>query len=126
MRPLPTRCPLTGGPLVVTKIYSPEGDFTMEGRFEVNSPFLALTPEQVRFVLTLIQCEGKFNRMQEELGLSYPTLRARLRRIISDLGLEVADDGEYLADESARLEILSQVNEGQIDVATALKSLHGE
>ncbi len=125
MRPLPTRCPITGGPLVVTRVYSPEGDFTIEGRFQVESPFLALTPRQVKFVLTLIQCEGKFNRMQEELDLSYPTLRARLQEIIEVLGLKVSDKPNSRPDGKERLRILAQLEEGTLDVAAALESLQG-
>lgn len=125
MRPLPTRCPITGGPLVVTRVHSPEGDFTIEGRFRVESPFLDLTPQQVKFVLTLIQCEGKFNRMQEELDLSYPTLRARLQEIIEVLGLKVADPPHNRPDGKERLRILAQVDEGTLDVAAALESLQG-
>ena len=126
MRPLPTRCPITGGPLVVTRVYSPEGDFTIEGRFQVETPFLELTPQQIKFVLTLIQCEGKFNRMQEELDLSYPTLRARLQEIIMVLGLKISDKPENLPDERERLRILAQVDDGTLDVAAALEALQGK
>ena len=125
MRPLPTRCPITGGPLVITRVYSPEGDFTIEGRFQVASPFLELTPAQIKFVLALIQCEGKFNRMQEELNLSYPTLRARLQEIIKVLGLKVSDKPDKLPDERERVRILAQVDDGSLDVAAALESLQG-
>ncbi len=125
MHPLPTRCPITGGPLIVTRVYSPEGDFTFEGRFQVDTPFLELTPRQIQFVLTLIQCEGKFNRMQEELDLSYPTLRVRLQEIIQVLGLKVSDKADNLPDEKERLRILAQLDDGTLDVAAALKSLQG-
>ena len=125
MRPLPTRCPITGGPLVVTRVYSPEGDFTIEGRFQVDSPFLELSPVQIKFVLALIQCEGKFNRMQEELNLSYPTLRARLQEIIQVLGLKVTAEPNNLPNDRERLRILAQLDEGTMDVAVALESLQG-
>lgn len=126
MRPLPTCCPITGGPLVVTQVYSPEGDFTIDGRFQVESPFLELTSAQIKFVLTLIQCEGKFNRMQEELGLSYPTLRIRLQEIIKALGLKASDEPNRMPNEKERLSILSQVDDGSLDVSAALESLRGE
>ncbi len=125
MRPLPTRCPITGGPLVVTRVYSPEGDFAIEGRFQVDSPFLELSPVQIKFVLALIQCEGKFNRMQEELNLSYPTLRARLQEIIQVLGLKVTAEPNNLPNDRERLRILAQLDEGTMDVAVALESLQG-
>ena len=80
MPELPAQCPITGGPVIVTRFYSPDGDVTFDGRFEVKSPFLALDRNQIEFVLTFIQCEGKFNRMQEELNLSYPTLSPASRK----------------------------------------------
>lgn len=124
MRSLPTKCPLTSGPLVITRLYSPEGDITIEGRFQVNSPFLELTPSQIDFVLAFIQCEGKFNRMQEELNLSYPTLRSRLKEIIQVLGLKADEPPAEPPDVSARLEILAQVDAGDLSVTEALASLN--
>ena len=47
-----------------------------------------LSPEQLAFAETFIRCEGKLNRMETEMGLSYPTLRARLNELI---------EGEYKA-----------------------------
>lgn len=126
MRTLPTHCPFTGGPIIVTQLYSPEGDITIDGRFHVQSPFLALTPDQIEFVLTFIQCEGKFNRMQEELNLSYPTLRSRLKDIILALGLKeppVSAEPEAVQD---RLMILSQVDAGNLTVAEALEAMRIE
>lgn len=129
MRILPTQCPFTGGPLVVTQLYSPEGDLTIDGRFRIDSPFLNLTPPQMEFVLTFIQCEGKFNRMQEALNLSYPTLRARLREIIRALGLKT-DDAAAVAQEahalSARRQILCQVDAGAMSVPEALARLRDD
>ena len=125
MRILPTQCPFTGGPLVVTQLYSPEGDLTIDGRFRIDSPFLNLTPPQREFVLTFIQCEGKFNRMQEALNLSYPTLRARLREIILALGLKTDDEAAAQGprDGAARRQILCQVDAGAMSVPEALARL---
>jgi len=125
MRALPTRCPFTGGSIIVTRLYSPEGDITIDGRFHVDLPFLALTPDQIEFVLTFIQCEGKFNRMQEELNLSYPTLRSRLKDIILALGLKelVSDKHAAVPD---RMEILAQVNAGSLTVAEALDAMRSK
>ena len=97
MRILPAQCPFTGS-LVVTQLYSPEGDLTIDGRFQIDSPFLNLAPPQRAFVLTFIQCEGKFNRMQEALHLSYPTLRARSWEIILALGLKTDDEAAAAQD----------------------------
>lgn len=124
MKPLPTRCPFTGGPIVVTQFHSPEGDITVNGRFQVHAPLASLTPEQLVFVLTFIQCEGKFNRMQEELNLSYPTLRSRLKEIIQALGLkEPPVSAEDEPDMPDRMGILEQIHSGALSVEEALDTL---
>ncbi len=89
MLPLPTRCPLTGGEIIVTRIYCPDADVSIEGRFAVaEPPFAQLTPEQIQFVEIFVRNEGKLNRMEEDLGLSYPTIRSRLHDVIRALGYE--------------------------------------
>ncbi len=40
MMPLPQRCPFTGGEIVVTRVYCPDVDVTLEGRFAVESAAL--------------------------------------------------------------------------------------
>ena len=93
MQPLPTRCPLTGGEIIVTRIYCPDADVTIEGRFAVaEPPFAQLSPEQLKFVEVFVRNEGKLNRMEDELGLSYPTIRSRLHEIIRALGYEPGRD----------------------------------
>ncbi len=89
-----TKCPVCGGETEVTRIYCPNCDTTVEGHFHATAnPFAALTPEQVQFILTFVRCEGRFNRMEEEMKLSYPTLRNRLYEIIRALGYEVRESG---------------------------------
>ncbi|MEZ4617477.1 MAG: DUF2089 family protein [Caldilineaceae bacterium] len=76
MYPLPTQCPITGGPIVVTRFVCPESGLVIEGEFVVNTPFAGLSPEQLQFAEAFVRNEGKLNRLEEELKLSYPTLRA--------------------------------------------------
>jgi hypothetical protein len=40
------------------------------------------------FFETFVRCEGELNRMEKEIGPSYPTLRNRLQGIIRLLGYE--------------------------------------
>jgi len=61
MNTLPTKCPLCGGEITVTRIYCRDCDTTIEGRFE-GGPFSQLTQEQLEFVETFIRHEGKITR----------------------------------------------------------------
>ncbi len=120
---LPTKCPLCGGEIAVTRLHCRDCDTTFEGRF-AGGPFSNLTPEQLDFVETFVRCEGKLTRMESELNLSYPTIRNRLHEIIRSMGYEPG--GEELApglSESERQSILEELDAGRIDAETAMRLL---
>jgi hypothetical protein len=123
MNPIPTRCPLCGGELTVTRIYCRDCDTTLEGRFS-SGPFGNLTPEQVNFMITFVRCEGKIPRMEDEIGLSYPTIRNRLHEVIRALGYEPGanDDAGGLTDQD-RQSILEDLNLGKIGAEEAMRLL---
>jgi len=64
--------------------------------------------------------EGKLNRLQEELGLSYPTVRNRLHEVIRAMGYEV---GELATEEEVMQSMLDDLAEGKITVDAVLKAL---
>ena len=123
MNTLPTKCPLCGGEISVTRIYCADCDTTIEGRF-VGGPFSQLTRDQLNFIETFIRCEGKITRMEIEIGLSYPTIRNRLQEIIRALGYEPGGGEEptRLADEE-RQKILEDLDKGRISADEAMRLL---
>ncbi|MFO7632601.1 MAG: DUF2089 domain-containing protein [Caldilinea sp.] len=123
MLPLPTRCPLTGGEIVVTRIYCPDADVSIDGRFAViEPPFAQLTPEQVKFVEIFVRNEGKLNRMEDELGLSYPTIRSRLHDVIRTLGYEPGKEETPAVD---RKQVLADLDAGLLTFEEAMQKLQG-
>ena len=125
MLPLPTRCPFTGGEIVITQFYCPDSGLKVEGEFTLSIPFSSLTPEQVQFVETFVRCEGKFNRMESELGLSYPTLRTRLHEIIRALGYEPGKEESPALNEAQRRRVLEELSAGQLPFEEAMQLLKG-
>jgi len=123
MNTLPTRCPLCGGEITVTRIYCQDCDTTIEGRF-TGGPFSQLTQEQLSFVETFIRCEGKITRMEDELDLSYPTIRNRLHEVIRALGYEPGAEEPIpgLTDEE-RQRILEDLDKGVISAEEAMRLL---
>ena len=93
MYPVPTECPVCHDDLLVTRLVCRNCGTALEGRFTMGRLF-QLTPEQIHFVEVFLRCEGKLNHVQEELGLSYPTVRSRLTEVISALGYEVGQERE--------------------------------
>ena len=148
MNPILTRCPVCSGELIATRLHCPSCETSIEGSFSPSGsplqeafsseqlrsllPFSRLTQEQLYFMLTFMRCEGRFNRMEEELGLSYPTLRGRLDDVIRAMGFEPAredprpESATRAPGPDERQSILDMLNRGEIDVEAARRRLRGE
>lgn len=114
----PTECPVCHNDLVITRMVCRNCGTALEGRFSLGRLF-QLTPEQRHFVEIFIRCEGKLNRVQEELGLSYPTVRNRLEEVIRAMGYEVGEREETF--DRRRQEILEQLARKEISAEEALR-----
>ncbi len=121
MHTIPNKCPICGGEVIITALQCQDCDSRIEGRF-VHSTFEALTPEQLGFVETFIRCEGKISRMEDEIGLSYPTIRNRLHEIIRALGYEPGGEEPGMSDEERR-QILDDLEQGRITYEDAMSML---
>jgi hypothetical protein len=114
------KCPVCGDELNVTRLHCRACDTTVEGHFSLGK-FYRLSPEQLHFVETFIKCEGKITRVEDELGISYPTVRSRLNDVIRALGYEVP--AEAGASAERRKAILEQVQRGEIAAEEAVEML---
>lgn len=124
MYPLIGQCPVCHDDLVVTRLHCRTCDTTLEGHFELSS-LSQLPPEQLSFIETFVRCEGKITRVEQELGISYPTVRSRLHDVIRALGYEVGEE-EPPVDEAKRRGILEKLGTGQLSSEEAIKLLRGE
>jgi hypothetical protein len=128
MNKILNKCPVCGGDLAVTKLFCIDCNTSIEGHFvPEHTPFGNLTAEQMQFLLTFVKCEGRLNRMEEEMKLSYPTLRNRLNEIVRALGYEPGKDDlpQQLSAEERR-QILEDLDAGKIDWESAQARLRGE
>ena len=127
-RPLHT-CPVCGNPeLTVTRLHCAACDTAYEGHFAPPAnPLSELSAEQVQFVLAFIRNEGRFNRLEEELHLSYPTLRNRLGEIIRALGFDLipAPPPAPPMPPEERRRILQALENGELSFQDAQKQLTG-
>ena len=127
MNRLPKQCPIcAAGDLTVTGFYCRNCDSRVEGRFVVESPFAGLSPEQLSFVETFVRCEGKLTRVEEEMGISYPTIRGRLHEVIRALGYEPGKDEVVSVTEKERRKILEALEVGELSYTEAMRRLEGE
>jgi hypothetical protein len=104
-----------GTPLVIERVRLPEKQIAIEGQFVL--PELArLTLEDQVFITAFLRSHGSIKEMEQTFGVSYPTIKARLNRISSQLQfidtnpspssaevLERLKKGEVTADEAIRL-----------------------
>jgi hypothetical protein len=122
------QCPICREALQVTRLYCPNCDTTLEGHFGLGR-FDQLTPDQLTFIETFVRCEGKINRVGEEMGVSYPTVRSRLTDVVRALGYEVGDGEEEPAgavSDDIRKSILEELAQGKLTSEEAVKRLRGE
>lgn len=119
-----THCPVCDGPMVATRLECEHCDVKIEGRFEISG-LSSLSNEQMAFVEIFLRCEGKINRVEKELGISYPTVRSRLHEIIKAMGFEPITDVEadHANREQQRLDVLEKLSSGQISPDEAVDLL---
>jgi hypothetical protein len=120
-----SKCPVCDGELTVTRLHCETCDTVIEGRF-TNVAFAGLRPEQMDFIETFVRCEGKLTRVQEEMALSYPTVRNRLQEVIRALGYEPGKEETTEISDGQRLSVLEELDSGKISAEEAMRRLHGE
>jgi len=121
----PSRCPVCRSELEVTRLHCSSCDTSIEGRF-TGGPIAHLNAEHLDFIVTFVRCEGKINRMEDELGVSYPTIRNRLYEVIRALGYEPGKDEPVEISPEKRSDVLEQLETGKISLDEAMRVLRGE
>lgn len=111
-RLFPTRCPACEGPLAVKALFCPACGTEVHGRFALNE-FALLPKEHLDFLRLFVKTRGNLKEVERVLGVSYPTVRARLDALLKALGYEGED----------RLEVLEALRRGEISVEEAVARL---
>jgi hypothetical protein len=70
----------SGAPLLVERVRVKDTDLVVEGCFELP-PLASLTAEDQIFIAAFIQAHGSIKRMEQIFGVSYPTIKNRLRAL---------------------------------------------
>jgi hypothetical protein len=118
-----TRCPVCGDDLRIVRLECPACGSALQGNFTLGR-LARLSREQLQFVEVFIRCRGKIKDVEEELGISYPTVVARLNEVVQAMGFEVRQEDTDLA--ARRQQILDELASGKLtaaDAAGRLRSL---
>jgi hypothetical protein len=86
-------CPVCSGELAVTRLRCGTCGTTIEGEFGVGR-FARLTREQTQLLESFLRSRGNLRDMERELGISYPTVRARVEALVRALGFGPRDEAE--------------------------------
>lgn len=125
MYPVIGECPVCNAPLEVTRLHCRRCDTTVEGHFALGR-FHRLSAQQLHFAETFIRCEGKLNRVEDELNISYPTVRARLHELIRAMGYEVREEEAPAGPPVDRQAVLAELARGEISAGEAARRLAGK
>src|SRR6185437_15501138 len=105
-----------GAPLVVERVRIPEKGIAIEGEFVLPELARMSLEEQV-FVTAFLRSHGSIKEMEQIFGVSYPTIKARLNRISSQLHFIETNP------QPSRSEILQRLKNGEITAAEAISEL---
>ncbi len=110
------RCPDCDRPMTPVACVCAECGMRVEG--ELSTSVLSLLPARDQaLVIAFLRSYGSIKRIQELLGVSYPTARARLAGVIERL------DGIMEAPEGDRNRVLGKLESGEITFEQALELL---
>ena len=117
-------CPICSSQLSVVRLECGSCGTRLEGSFSLGR-FQSLSPEQLDFLEVFIRARGSFKDVERELGISYPTVRARLDAVIRGLGFPSEGVPAREPEAERRKEILRELAEGRIGPEDAAALLEG-
>ncbi|HUX86997.1 MAG TPA: DUF2089 domain-containing protein [Chloroflexota bacterium] len=117
MRKLLEYCPSCGGEIEVSGLHCNSCGTDVNGHF-APCQFCRLTPDQSTFLLMFVQSRGNLTELEKNLGVSYPTVRAKLDEIIGQLGGDRARTGR-----GDRRGLLERVAAGELSPNDGLSML---
>ena len=113
-----SQCPVCKGKLKVVKLKCDACDTVIENDFSL-SKFDYLSAEELFFIETFVKCRGNIKEVEKELGISYPTVRAKLDGVIKNLGYETRPDEAA----EKRNKVLEALEKGDITPEEAIEQL---
>lgn len=115
---IPDKCPSCHGAMIITELACSKCKTSIRGGFELNE-LASLSADHLAFLKVFIAARGSIKEVEKNLGISYPTVRARLDALIKTMGLSAPSEGAG----QRKSEIIGRLERGEIDAQAALKLL---
>ncbi|MGC1185202.1 MAG: DUF2089 domain-containing protein [Candidatus Dormiibacterota bacterium] len=109
----PRSCPVCGELLHLTRLSCQECGTELSGDFQ-SCEFCALSAADRQLLKLFLGSRGNLKAMERQLGVSYPTVRARMDSVLNRLGVEA----RYAQPES-QLHVLQALARGEVDLEQA-------
>ena len=132
-------CPVCGDVMVVTRLSCGHCGSALEGAFTVHPTdvpargggpasvrfghLARLDTAQLEFVEAFLRCRGVIKNVEDMLGISYPTVKARLASVLETMGFGPDDDLPVAEQRRQRREILADLAAGRITTDVAHRRL---
>jgi hypothetical protein len=117
----PSHCPTCGHVLDIRELNCQECDTTIRGRWSLGV-FGRLTADHQTILRLFVSSRGNLSEVERSLGVSYPTVRAKLEEVIEALQDEPAPMPETSRQET-RDDILQAISAGRLSVEEGLARL---
>ena len=140
-------CPVCGDTMYVARLACEtcgsalEGRFTLSGTLEASTAkrsgplhssaaeeqrfgrLARLSDSQLEFVEVFVRCRGIIKNVEDMLGISYPTVRARLTNVLEAMGYGPEDELPAAEPRNQRRKILADLAAGRISTEDAHRLL---
>ena len=113
-----SECPVCSKKLSVQRLKCQGCGTVIENDFKL-SKFDYLNHDQLDFIEVFIKCRGSIKEVEKELGISYPTVRAKLDEVITSLGYT----SKITPTTKSNNEILDALEKGELSADEAIKAL---
>jgi hypothetical protein len=124
-------CPVCADELSVSRLHCRSCGTTLEGDFSAGR-YGRLNREQITILESFLRSRGNLKDMERELGISYPTVRARVDALVRALGLgedDASDESAERTDEAVasadQRTILERLARHEITAEEANAALRG-
>src|SRR5689334_23907370 len=117
-KPLDNECPYCGGPMAVTRMSCTHCKVAIDAAFPM-SRLASLPVEHQRFIEMFVLAGGNLKEIAEQVGVSYPTIRSRLDKVIDALRAEIGKTRRVQGN------VLDAVEPGKTNAEAAARLIKG-
>ncbi len=121
MAQAPGQCPTCQEQLGIRELGCSSCGTTVRGTWD-SAPFQRLSTDQHSFLILFVRSRGNLSEIERALGVSYPTVRAKLEELISAMADESPAPSQT-SEPMSRRDILDRVARGEISANDALERL---